>query len=299
MAPGLGGELCSVQRLWRGEWIELLYRADRSVPPRPGWRGGAPWLFPAVGRSFTQRQLAGHEAGEPGSWNLGAKEYPMPIHGFAMTQAWQASQRPSSILCRTSSDSSTLRYYPFDYELKAEYFLLPRGLRVAVEVLAGAANRQAMPFSIGNHITWALPFARGGDPGACLVRTPARVERLLSAQSLLTGATRAADYAGGVPLRDAPRLSDCVLGDFPSGEVWAELIDPASFGIRVSQREIPGVSPKAAPEHFCFVFYADAQRSFLCTEPWYGGPNSLNERRGLVMLEPGERFGWEMSAEFI
>ena len=155
-----------------------------------------------------------------------------------------------------------------------------------------------MPFSIGNHLSLNIPLVPGGDPGAVVIRTPARKEFLLSERGLLSGESRAVDFGAGVRYGDRPGLADCVLGDFP-GEVYAEVIDPSGFGLRVSQRELPSGEARTSPEHFYFVFYGDAQRTFLCPEPWYGGPNSLNERRGTVELEPGGVFRWEMAIELI
>src|SRR5882762_8842552 len=64
------GEIHSLQRRHNGEWRELIYRADR------GWRGGAPWLFPAVGRNFIPDQIKKMGKGSLfdgiGSWRHGA-----------------------------------------------------------------------------------------------------------------------------------------------------------------------------------------------------------------------------------
>ncbi|OGS05871.1 MAG: hypothetical protein A3G41_07625 [Elusimicrobia bacterium RIFCSPLOWO2_12_FULL_59_9] len=302
VAPALGGEIHSLRRLWRGRWIELLYRGKGSA--EQPWRGGAPWLFPAVGRSFAPRRPARQGSGrpkkEPGFWSLAGVSYPMPIHGFVRNQVWRRSAASGVFGFEARADDATRVFYPFDYRFQARYFLEAKGLRAEATVAAGINNREAMPFSMGNHIAFVLPLAPGADAGACRVRTPARENRLLSPAGLLTGATRPANYRRGVSLREAPELNNCALGGFGPGEAWAEIVDPASFGVRVRQREIlsPGAAPKAAPEYFCFVFYGDERRGFLCPEPWVGVPNSLNDRQGVVLLKPGTEFRWEMTVEF-
>src|ERR1700739_2680824 len=48
VAPSEGGELTSYRVKFKGQWVELLYRA-RDYAPGPGFRGKAPLLWPAVG----------------------------------------------------------------------------------------------------------------------------------------------------------------------------------------------------------------------------------------------------------
>jgi len=189
----LGGEMYSLRRLWRAERRELIHRAEG-----PGWRGGAPWLFPAVGRNFVEGRAA---------WRFAGAEHPMPIHGFAMAAAWKGEVRPASIACRTASDAATRRFFPFDYELQAEYFLSPAGVRAEATVTAGAGNRGDMPFSLGSHLTLALPLGPGGDAGAHVVRSPARVEEPLDERGLLSGAS-ARHSAKDAPPAGGPRRDD-------------------------------------------------------------------------------------------
>lgn len=232
-----------------------------------------------------------------GSWRHGGRTLPMPLHGFVMDKAWEAFDAgPSELACRYRSAPGTLRFYPFRFELTARYRLLPRGCRATLEVAASPRNRAPMPFSPGNHLALALPLARGGDWGSCRVRTPARSVLELSPQSLLTGRRRRASYARGVALARDPALSNLVLGGYPKDGCWLEVSDPGSLRVRVGQRELvePGGRPRCDPRRFSFVLWSDETRTFLCPEPWYGAPNSLNEGKGLVSLAPGGRFAWRM-----
>lgn len=40
------------------------------------------------------------------------------------------------------------------------------------------------------------------------------------------------------------------------------------------------------------MLWGDKSAGFICPEPWLGGPNSLNTKRGLVELAPGKSFRW-------
>ncbi|OGS38068.1 MAG: hypothetical protein A2506_08860 [Elusimicrobia bacterium RIFOXYD12_FULL_66_9] len=281
VSPTFGGEFASLRVRRANRWVELLHRANRFDRPRAGWRGRAPWLFPAVGRSI--------RAGRPGSYALGGRVYPMPIHGFVKDRAWELSSVDKrSVVCVAASDAETRKMYPYDFELTVVYSLLPDGFSARAEVVSAPSNPGSMPFSFGNHLTLAIPFGPGGDGGACIVRSPASKELFLSDKGLLTGGSAPSPCRSGRVLRDDPRLCDMVLGGFPAGECWAELSDPASFGVRVRQSVLGDAG------HARFVFYSDGGRTFFCPEPWYGDPNSLNGGSSLVRLAPGERFDWEM-----
>jgi len=262
----------------------LIYRSNR------GWKGGAPWLFPAVGRNII--------GGRP-AWKHGENRFPMPIHGFAKDAVWRLARKHRAIQCDWSSDRRSRSYFPFDFTLRIRYSLAARSLRATVRVRASARNREAMPFSLGNHISLRAPFI-GGNAAACWIRSPARFERLLTSRGLLSGERRAAGLRRARRVGDLGLSLDRVYGGYPAGGRWFELSDPESFGIRVRQRELAaGRTARASKTDYHFVVYADLGAGFFCPEPWLGMPNSLNRRRGIVSLEPGRTFGWEMRLQFL
>ena len=196
----------------------------------------------------------------------------MPIHGFARDHAWEALSS-SPIVVRHQSGPQTRSLYPFDYQLTVTYALIPGGLSAKAEVVAAASNSQPMPFSLGNHLTLALPH------GDCSVATPAHKILELTGAGMLSGDSRRAEYAEGRGLKEDPALFDMVLGSFPPRQCWAELRDPRGLTVRVTQR------PNAY-----FVFWSDAGKSFFCLEPWHGLPDTR-----MTALAPGARFVWEMT----
>lgn len=285
VTPKSGGGLSGLQFRRNHRWLELLHRANPFQPASGAWCGGAPWLFPAVGRSSS--------GGRPDCYAFNGTLYPMPIHGLVMNRAWTLiSSSKKSVACRTSSDAVTRKSYPFDFELTAEYALLPDGLSVRAEVLASSSNPGRMPFCLGNHLTLAIPFD-GEDAGEHIVRTPATTSLSLSPQGFLTGESRPVSLAAGATLREDPRLTDMVLDGFPPGECWIEVRAPSGLGLRVRQ------SVETEPGPLRFVLFAAPPTTFLCPEPWCGEPNSLNTGRALSWLRPGERFEWEMEISIL
>lgn len=279
VCPETGGELRSL-RVKRGRrWFELLHAGS------PSWRGGAPWLFPAVGRSAA--------AGAVGHWRVGGRLLPMPIHGFVMDRGWELSQIGGPLIaCRTTSDADTRKLYPFDFALTAEYSFDAGAFVARAVVEAASSNAKPMPFSLGNHLTLALPVFGEGEPGQARLRTPAGSVLKLSKQGLLTGESEAAPYFVGARLADDPRLMNLVLGAYPPAKRWVEVLSPTGLGVRLSQ------SAEAADDGFRFVFWSDG-KSFFCPEPWLGEPDSLNTGRGVVSLPPGQRFTWEMRLSLV
>ncbi len=272
VSPQDGGELSSIRAIHKGVPVELLHQGGG------GWRGRAPWLFPAVGRSCLR--------GRVGFYEHRGKTYRMPIHGFVMDRAWElVSAEDGVVTCRTQSDAATRRMYPFDFALRATYSLRRGGLQARLLVAASSDNDGPMPFSLGNHLTLSLPLGPR-KAGGCVVRSPARKKLLLSPQGFLTGKTVAATLKRGLALSAEPGLRDMVLGGYATGRAWAEVTDPNGVRVRVQQ------SPASAKQAR-FVFYSDG-KTYFCPEPWYGEPNALNEDRALTRLAPGKTFEWEM-----
>ncbi|MBL8234169.1 MAG: hypothetical protein JNL98_37080 [Bryobacterales bacterium] len=46
-----------------------------------------------------------------------------------------------------------------------------------------------------------------------------------------------------------------------------------------------------------FNMWGDAKAGYISPEPWVGAQNSLNSRRGLVELAPGEVWHWRISIQ--
>lgn len=294
VSPSRGAEVTSWRIRHGGEWREFIYKTEGETL---GWPGGAPWLFPAVGRNYAPGQWeaiqAEGQAPAEGSWVWQGQLFPMPIHGFVRRMAWEVeAQSEGSMVCLLRDHPFTRRFYPFGFELRVIYRVEEQGWRASVRLRA-APGQEAMPFSLGNHLTVRVPF-NGGEWEEYRLLSSGESEYCLNPYGLLTGERMPFPLASGLSLAD-PRLHNAVLGDFPPGAVWVELQAPSGERLRVAQREVSSWAP---PSAFHFVFYAVPQQGFFCPEPWLGRPNSLNTGEGLLRLPPGEEFGWEMEVRY-
>ena len=300
IAAQRGGELSGLQIEHRGKWIETIYLA-RDYSSCEGWTGKAPILWPATGRNFPPDLETRRKAGEvfhEGAWIFKGKRYEMPIHGFARNLPWQVDhidaldhQAAAKLSLRDTAE--TRKYYPFGFQLEVRYTVKEGSLSIAYRVRASEKNSDAMPFSIGNHITFACPLIRGTDPSAMELFTPSSTELLKTGYGVPTGKTRPRSHAEGVKLGGFERRTAVSLTGY-AGDPHIVYRDPQGLKIRMSHTasEIPDQPV------ILYNLWGDAAGGFFSPEPWIGLQNSLVLNKGLVHLSPKDTFEWTINIEF-
>lgn len=295
VAPSQGGELSSLRVRFQGGWIELLHRA-RNYAPTADWGGRAPILWPAVGRNFARSSPPDANA-TVCSYDYEGRRYQIPIHGFARLKAWRAlaprvDEAHAVVELALSDDDETRAQYPFRFEVRIAYQLTHGRLEIRHTVTASAANRSPMPFSIGNHITFRVPFVAGSALANFMFESPSRVEILKDANSLPTGETRPLDLARPVALAGLRVMPAVSLGEY-GGDPWVRLSDPSGLALRISHRA------QSIPEGpvVQFNLWGAPKEGYFSPEPWVGLQNSLNRGQGLIRLSPGESWSWVIRIE--
>lgn len=290
VAPGQGGELSGLRVRFQGNWIELLHRA-RNYAPTPDWGGRAPLLWPAVGRNFA-RGVKPDRTAALYSYDYEERRYEIPIHGFARLKPWRvlASRSDDSqamVEVALSDDEGTRRQYPFGFEVRVAYRVTQGRLEVSHTVTAASANRAAMPFSIGNHITFRVPFAAGSNLAKFTLESPARIEILKDANTVPTGETRPRDFSDPVSLAGLKAIPPISLGGY-AGDPWVRLRDPAGLSLLISHHA------QSIPEGpvIQFNLWGIPAEGYFSPEPWVGLHNSLNQGQGLIRLRAGESWSW-------
>jgi len=266
--PAAGGEIASMKCHGR----ELLYRAMLPDPPS-GWRGRAPWLWPAVGRSGT------------GSYEWDGKRYAMEAHGFARSRPWRlvsSNQRGAVVSLDVTRDE---RVYPWSARLTATYRLEGARAGIRFEVEADRSNKTPMPFSAGNHITFVHPLAQKlewSTNGTIMYE---------KADGIPTGRSEKRTYSAPTDLSAIAREYPLSMGGYDRGEAWLRFGDGKNLAIRLAHHA------SALPSEPCLRFNVWGTPECFSPEPWVGIQNSLNSRNGLLRLDPGKRWEWTITVD--
>ena len=122
------------------------------------WPKQSPILFPVVG--WTRN----------GEMRIKGKRYPLGLHGFASTQAFEiASRTQESVRMQLRDNAATRALYPFAFELDVDYRLSPTSL--------------AASFTVHNPGAEPLPYALGLHPGSQLSPWPAAARKIITSCS--------------------------------------------------------------------------------------------------------------------
>ena len=293
IAPEHGGELASLRVRIRGQWQELLYRG-MNYSPAPGWTGKAPVLWPATGRNFPNP--VGSAQQDALGWVFRGKTYPLPIHGFARDQAWEVTGQGTCgnatwLRLVLHDNSMTRSVYPFGFSLTSDYILGGETLYLRQTVHADTANDAAMPFSIGNHITFRVPLLAGGT--GTTIATPATKEVLNDATGRPTGQIRAVAFDAPRALSDFTWIPAVPLSGYPQHGVFARVADASGIAVTVSHTE--DTQPSGTP--VLFNLWGDPQNGYFAAEPWVGKQNSLMTGDGTISLAPGKSFQWTVAVQ--
>lgn len=286
VVPEAGGELSGFSVFFDGEWHELIYRA-LDYGGAKGWRGKAQLLWPATGVTLNRES-------QTQAYDLDGVEYAMPFHGFAKEYPWrlvgqEQTGEYASVTLELEDSDETRKYYPFDFRLQVQYRLGDGRLSLSYEVSSGAENHRAMPFSIGNHITFKAPLIAGSEPGSLMFENDFPDLLVRQADKTFSGEVNASPYRGTHALGELTRRSAASLGGLP-GKATLTMIDRS--GLRVQLAHEASKAPTSPAIQF--NLWADAKDGFFSPEPWVGTQNSLNNDAGLIKLAPGESWQWRV-----
>jgi len=295
IAPTEGGELSSFKVTFKGEKIELLYHA-RDYDHKQGFQGKGPLLWPAVGGQFPANTVPKESCGM-GSYALMGKSYPMMCHGFARTLPWKETSRIADnhgarVTVELAASEATHESYPFAFHLDATYELIDGHLTIDYVVKSDASNSEPMPFSIGNHIAFKIPFMPETDPAKMLFETQNTIQLLRNSTGLLSGEQKARSFYTPETLGSFDAHVALPLGGYKS-QPFSRLIDPAGMTVRLTQ-----TSSTTLPEPLVRInAYGGPSMGYFCPEPWFGVQNSLNTGVGLVKINPGASWRWRLAIE--
>jgi aldose 1-epimerase len=293
--PALGFNCFRWQAIKDGRPLELLYCDPGLFADGRPTRSGIPILFP-----FPNRISGGH-------FTHAGKQYQLPlndgpkvnaIHGFACRRAWrvvdQGANASSAWITgefhgdRDAPDCRSL--WPTDYRIRVTYRLGAGKLGIEAEV--SNPDAQPMPFGLGYHPYFRVPFVAGVAPADCTVQVPAKSFWELK-ESLPTGERRPVDASRDLnkPRRFTDLTLDDVLTDLPESRGADGMQECGSIqgapGARLQVLCSPGFRE--------MVVFTPAHREAFCIEPYTCTTDAVNlQARGVdagwLTLPPGGRW---------
>ena len=295
VAPSEGGELSSYKVKYKGQVVEMLYHA-RDYEHTSGFQGKGPLLWPAVGAQYPTDTVPTQSCGM-GTYMAAGKIYPMPCHGFARTMPWkevsrEADSHSARVTVELTDSDATRKYYPYAFHLDANFELIDGHLTVNYVVKSDASNTEPLPFSIGNHIAFKLPFLPGTDPAKMLFETQNTVQLLRNTVGVLSGEQKPRSFAIPETLGSFDAHVALPLTGYKS-QPFSRLIDPQGMTLRLTQTSSTTLQEPLIRTNA----FGGPATGYFCPEPWFGVQNSLNTGVGLVKLEPGGIWTWRLDLE--
>ena len=243
------------------------------------WARTSPVLFPIVG------------AVAKGKYFVNGEEFELAQHGFARDMVFDVmNQTENSLWFNIVATDETRAKYPFDFELRIGYELDDNTVIVRWEVLNN--DSVVMPFSIGAHHA----FMAGPDIS----------DYSLQMKDSIGIETYVFDNDRGIVDLAAGKIE--IIENLPflplNKELFAKyptlILEGESEVLLRSYTHDREVEIKFAGFPYVGIWSpineAGDIAPFVCIEPWYGmadtapTPGELAEKKGIQLLEAGERF---------
>ncbi|WP_246120390.1 aldose epimerase [Cohnella terricola] len=255
ICPERGGIVISCRL--RGQELFYLDR-DTFLNPQANIRGGNPVLFPICGQLVN------------GQYEWNGRTYRMNNHGVARTSPWEVlntdTDDSASITLALQSNEETLAAFPFKFELRFTYRLKDGALSIEQQYIN--KSQEDMPMVAGFHPYFAT------ESKNLNYRTDAT--RLLDyndkSEKAFDGYLQLEGMAESAALLDAKK---------------PEIVFPLSQdrNIRLSYSE----------QFRYVVLWTVEDKPFVCVEPWTALNEALNDKKGLLMVAPGETLNLELN----
>lgn len=279
--PALGFNCIRWCAVRAGTPLELLYSDPALFQGARPTRSGIPVLFPFPNRI------------RDGKFSFAGKTYQLPlndpvqknaIHGFACRVPWrivdQGTADDSAWVTgefRCSKDApDQMAYWPADHQLRLTIRLGRGTLRLEAEV--SNPDDEPLPWGLGYHPYFRLPFAQGTATEDCTIEVPASRYWKLEG-NLPTGQVEPVDLA-----RDLNRWRR--FGDLQLDDVLTDLPARAPRMDGLLERSAIQGAPGGPMRLFCssefrhLVVFTPPHRQAFCAEPYTCTTDAINLEAG-------------------
>ena len=275
-----GAQICSVRRKCDG--VEHIWQADPAVW---GWYG--PILFPYNGHLKDEQM------------RCKGRLIDGPPHGFARRMEHTLVRRSATELVLELCDSpETYEKWPYRFRLESRFTL--EGDRLTHRLTVQSRDDEPMPFGIGFHPAFAMPF----DDAHSADDYELRFDRAQSPLCLDThprGLISGKTYYLGKNIRSIPLTKELFADDshcMTGLSARTLSLCEKDSGRRV-ECELTGFP-------FTLIWSKpDWPMRFVCIEPWMslpaaeGDSTDWNDRAAAAVLAPGEQWHTDLNLRFI
>lgn len=259
-----GAEMTS----WQVDGTELLWQGDPTY-----WGRQAPILFPFVGRLLDD------------CYRYDGSTYTMSQHGFARDAHFDLiDSSDTHALFELRDSAETRNHYPFTFTLQIAYRLIGQELSITYRV--HNPGDAILPFSIGGHPAFNIPFAGGTFEDYTIdFGTSRTLDRLLLEGPYLTGAYQPLGDRRYIPLNHQLFDQDALI--FENVDYAALRHEPSGSAIVI---ECPAFT------HFGIWSPPKSDAPFVCLEPWFGHADytghrkDIRQKEDMQLLPPRETF---------
>ena len=274
-----GAQIVSVIRKCDG--VEHMWQADPTV-----WGYHSPILFPHAGKvvdNIIEAKGGRYESGQ---------------HGFARLMEHEAVDKTQdTIVLELCSNEETLKKFPYEFRLQSAFTI--EGDTVHHTLSVENLDEEKLPFGIGFHPAFALPFDEEHVPTDYELRF-SEMESPLCLGCRPKGLVHGDCYYLGTNIQTIPideklfandshcmvNLRSRTLGLYEKGTGRGVVCDISDFP-------------------YTLIWSKPGMPRFLCIEPWQSlpspenGSSDWNAKPAAAILLPGEVYSTTMSTSFV
>jgi aldose 1-epimerase len=247
-----------------------------------------------------------------GKFSFDGKDYNLPIfdildlpnniHGFLFFEKWKIDnvnvcEEKCSVMMRYESSESSFfyEYFPHKFVVEMDCILTEKGLEKIIRVINN--DTKAMPFGLGWHTFFNVPFCTDGSADACFLKVTVGDEWIFGDHYIPTGEKRGLTEELKNLTDEGLSLDNrALLNDFTSKPIE---LDGKSFNGAIITDKSNGrkLYYEVGEEYGHWtVWNANGNDGFICPEPQtivtdaFNLVNRGNPDTGFIKLEPGETF---------
>ncbi len=246
------------------------------------WDRSSPVLFPTVGRLRDNKTI------------IEDKEYEIPQHGFAKDMEFELVQETkNSKVYLTKSNESTLKIYPFEFELYVIYLIKNNTLTVKYKVIN--KDNKEMIFGIGGHPGFKLDLQQ--DEYYFKLNKKEKAPEFMEVEGSYISNKLAKNI-----LKDK-KIIDITKESFINDAIMMKKLKSNKITLKqkVDDKKILKFEFKDFP---ILAIWSMPGASYICLEPWFNYADRVEEtgyfkdKEGIVKLDSKQEFNCKFSVKF-